>query len=153
MQSKFPSEYFVFLKSVGLIHRVTATAQFVGALQCEPGSRCGRWGEPPGFLGFLTQPSPHPRFSLETLAICGVDAGRGRAKVEDLGRALRQGKVSRREFIKKTRVARKPERFLHPPSPHLRSAVTFPGPCVSCPQFPPRSLFSPPTPIFERDFL
>lgn len=61
MQSKFPSEYFVFLKSVGVIRRVTAMSQFPRALQCYPGSGCGRSGGPAGFLGFLNAtPTPPP---------------------------------------------------------------------------------------------
>lgn len=115
MQSKFPSEYFVFLKSVGLVRRVTdCDAAVFRSASVLARLGCGRWGGPTRFLGFLTLPPPHPHFGLETWAICGFDAGGGRARVEDLRGALLRGEVSREEFRKKTRVARKPMRFLPP---------------------------------------
>lgn len=100
-----------------------------------------------GFLGFLTLPPPHPHFGLETSAICGVDAGLGRARVDDLRGALRRGEVSREELIKKTRVARKAVGFLLPPSP-LRLYHNFPGTLRELPPVPSALSLPPPNPYF-----
>lgn len=74
-------------------------------------------------LGFLPPTPPH--FGLGRLASCGVDAGLGRAGLQDLPSALCGGEVYPKERLKKTRVAR--NRAL-PPSPRPpRLPTTFPG--------------------------
>lgn len=152
MQSKFPSEYFVFLKSAGLICLVTDCDAAVFWSASVLARFRVRGAGTPGVSGLLNVPPPHPHFGLETLAICRVDVGRGREKVEDLRRTLFPVEVYSEEFIKKTRVARKSVRSLHPPSPDRCSVATFSGPCAGCLQFPTLSPFLTPLPFLDMTF-
>lgn len=67
MQSKFPSDYFVFLKSVGLVRRRLGTDCDAAVIRSTSGLSqargAGEVGEDPlGFLGFWTLPPTPPPF-------------------------------------------------------------------------------------------
>lgn len=149
MQSKFPSEYFVFLKSVGLISPCDCDAAVFRSASESARLRVREVGRTRWVSGLLSAtPTPTLISVCKLQLFVGFDVGLGRVRVEDLRGALRRGEVSREELIKKTRVARKAVGSLLPPSPHRHSATTFPGPCASCLQFPPLSPFLPLYPYF-----
>lgn len=144
MQSKFPSEYFVFLKSVGLIRRVTDcdAAVFRSASGL---ARLGAGGreDPLGF--WASQRYPHP---TRTILVWKLGLFVGLTLAE--GRRQWRNSVALSAAVRLTRrsSSRKPgslENSCAPSSPRARrgSAATFPGPCASCRQLPPLSPSSP----------
>lgn len=144
MQSKFPSEYFVFLKSVGVIRRVTdcdvavsRSASVLPRLRVrEVGRTCRVSGLPKRY------PNPTPILVWKLWLFVGLTMAEG-GRESRISSALSARVKFTRRSSKKTRVARKAARSLLPPSPQRHSAATFPGPRASCFQFPALSPFFP----------
>lgn len=122
MQSKFPRDYFVFLKSVGLVGPVTAPPRSSERSRVSQARGVGGREDPPSCRVCRRCPDPTPRFGLGTWAVRGFDA-----QLRDPRLPLRRGQVFSEEFARKTRVARKRARCSSRPRA-ARRASTFSGP-------------------------